>query len=127
MLRYKYLNEFDKGMNWLEDKYHWLSAAPGYVSLKHEGDKIVAFERGGLVFIFNFHPDKSFTDYRIGVDVPGDYRIILSSDAKEYGGWERVDVSKSQFLTTPESWANRGNYIQVYIPTRTALVLAKTS
>lgn len=28
LLRYKYLNEFDKAMNWLEDKYHWLSAPP---------------------------------------------------------------------------------------------------
>jgi 1,4-alpha-glucan branching enzyme len=74
---------------------------------------MVSFERAGLVFIFNFHPTQSFTDYRIGVDVPGDYRIVLSSDAKEYGGWERVDVSKSQFLTTPEPWNNRSCYIQV--------------
>ncbi|PVF97241.1 putative branching enzyme [Serendipita vermifera] len=125
LLRYKYLNEFDKGMNWLEDKYGWLSAPPAFVSLKHEGDKVIAFERAGLVFIFNFHYEKSFTDYRIGVDIPGEYRIVLSSDAKEYGGWERVDIEKSKFHTTPEPWANRSGYIQVYIPSRVALVLAK--
>lgn len=84
-----------------------------YVSLKHEGDKVVAFERGGLVFIFNFHYSQSFTDYRIGVEVPGEYRIVLSSDAKEFGGWERVDIDKSRFFTTPESWCGRKNYIQV--------------
>lgn len=78
---------------------------------------MVSFERAGLVFIFNFHPSQSFTDYRIGVDVPGDYRIVLNSDAKEYGGWERVDVAKSQFLTTPESWAGRSCYIQVLFTT----------
>lgn len=28
LLRYKYLNNWDKAMNNLEEKYHWLSAAP---------------------------------------------------------------------------------------------------
>lgn len=129
LLRYKYLNEFDKAMNWTEDKYGWLSAHPvslspsswsgfqssiqAYVSLKHEGDKVIAFERAGLVFIFNFHYDKSYTDYRIGVDVPGEYKIVLSSDAKEFGGWDRVDTGVSRFHTTPEMWCNRSNYVQV--------------
>lgn len=83
------------------------------MSLKHEGDKVIAFERAGLLFIFNFHHTESFTDYRIGIDVPGEYRIVLSSDAKEFGGWERVDIEKSQFFTTPEMWCNRSNYVQV--------------
>lgn len=130
LLRYKYLNEFDKAMNTTEEKYHWLGAPPvstdqfiqyqsltqapqAYVSLKHEGDKIIAFERGGLVFIFNFHLSQSFTDYRIGVDSPGEYKIVISSDDKLFGGWERVDVEKSRFVTTPEMWCNRSNYIQV--------------
>ena len=43
------------------------------MSLKHEGDKLIVFEKAGLVFVFNFHPTKSFTDYRIGVNVPGWY------------------------------------------------------
>ncbi|KAG9054096.1 alpha-1,4-glucan branching enzyme [Serendipita sp. 407] len=125
LLRYKYLNEFDKGMNQTEGKYGWLSAPPAYVSLKHEGDKVIAFERAGLVFIFNFHMSQSFTDYRIGVEVPGEYRIILDTDAELYGGWKRIDVEKSRFFTVPEPWNNRSNYIQVYIPTRTAIVLSK--
>jgi hypothetical protein len=85
------------------------------VSLKHEGDKVIAFERAGVLFIFNFHPSQSYTDYRIGVDVPGEYKIVLSSDAKEFGGWDRVDVEKSRFYTTPEMWCNRSNYVQVSI------------
>lgn len=84
-----------------------------YVSLKHEGDKVVAYERAGLVFIFNFHMSQSFTDYRIGVEVPGEYKIVLSSDDKLFGGWDRVDLEKSRFITTPERWAERSNYIQV--------------
>jgi 1,4-alpha-glucan branching enzyme len=26
LLRYRYLNDFDVAMNWLEDKYQWLKA-----------------------------------------------------------------------------------------------------
>lgn len=124
LLRYKYLNEFDKAMNHLEEKYEWLAAPQAYVSLKHEVDKVIAFERAGLVFVFNFHPTNSFTDYRIGVDVPGKYGIVLSSDEKRFGGFDNIDVT-SKFLTTPEEWCNRKNYIQVYIPSRTCIVLAK--
>ena len=49
-----------------------------YVSLKHQGDKVVVFERADtLVFVFNFHPTKSFTDYKIGVQVPGTYPLFI--------------------------------------------------
>ncbi|KAG9018996.1 alpha-1,4-glucan branching enzyme [Tulasnella sp. 427] len=126
MLRYKYLNNFDAAIQHLEEKYHWLEADPGYVSLKHEGDKVIVFERAGLLFIFNFHHTNSFTDYRVGVEVPGDYKIVLSSDDKQYGGWDRVSLS-STFVTTALEWNNRKNFLQVYIPSRVALVLAPTS
>ena len=80
LLRYKYLNEFDKAMNQTEEKYGWLHAEPAYVSLKHEVDKVIVYERAGLLFVFNFHPVNSFTDYRVGVDVPGEDTMILTGD-----------------------------------------------
>ncbi|KAG8929015.1 alpha-1,4-glucan branching enzyme [Tulasnella sp. 417] len=126
LLRYKYLNNFDAAIQHLEEKYHWLEADPGYVSLKHEGDKVIVFERAGLLFIFNFHHTNSFTDYRVGVEVPGDYRIVLSSDDKQYGGWDRVDLTTT-FVTTALEWNNRKNFLQVYVPSRVALVLALVS
>jgi 1,4-alpha-glucan branching enzyme len=70
-LRYKWLNNWDKGMNRVEAQHHFLSRGPAYVSWKHEGDKVVVFERGGLLFIFNFHPTQSFPGYKVGIDVPG--------------------------------------------------------
>ena len=42
-----------------------------YVSRKHEGDKVVVFERNSVLFLFNFHPTLSFADYKVGVDTPG--------------------------------------------------------
>ena len=67
-LRYRHLNAFDAAMNKLEGMYGWLAdPVPGFVSWKHQGDKIIAFERAGLLFIFNFHTSNSFTDYKAGV------------------------------------------------------------
>jgi 1,4-alpha-glucan branching enzyme len=129
-------------MHHLEMKYNWLDSTQAWVSLKHEGDKVIVFERAGLLFIFNFHPTNSFSDYRVGVDSPGQYRIVLSSDDKQYGGFENVDVNV-KFFTTPLEWNGRNNWLQVsdryrviasvpltalqqvYIPSRTCIVLAK--
>jgi len=118
-------------MNNLEEKYGWLSApqvlrtsvsspvpsdAPSssqaFVSLKNEKDKMIVFERAGLLFIFNFHPVQSYTDYRVGVDVAGEYHVALSSDEKRYGGFDNIAVV-SQYFTTPMEWNGRKNWLHV--------------
>lgn len=121
LLRYKFLNEFDAGMNHLEGKYGWLHSPQAYISLKNESDKVISFERAGLIWVFNFNPTQSFTDYRIGVEAAGTYKAVLNTDSKEYGGFERID-SGTRFFTTDLPWNGRKNFTQVYIPTRTALV-----
>ncbi|KAI1471636.1 carbohydrate-binding module family 48 [Daldinia caldariorum] len=121
LLRYKALNEFDRQMNLTEDHYGWLHAPQAYISLKNESDKVIVFERAGCVFIFNFHPTQSFADYRIGIDVPGTYKIVLDTDTKEVGGFERNDHN-ARFFTTPMEWNGRPNWTHIYIPSRTALV-----
>lgn len=115
LLRYKYLNEFDKAMNHTEERYGWLAAAPAYVSLKHEVDKVVVYERAGLLFVFNFHPTNSFSDYRVGVDAPGKYAVVLTSDEKRFGGFENVRLG-GEYLTTPMEWNGRKNWLQVCVP-----------
>lgn len=125
ILRYKYLNEFDAVMNNTEEKYKWLSAPQAYVSLKHEGDKMIVYERAGLLFIFNFHPTKSFTDYRVGVDVAGEYSVIFTSDEKRFGGFDNVSL-KTTYKTTAMEWHTRKNWLQVYSPSRTCTVLGLT-
>jgi len=37
----------------------------------HNDDKVVIFERAGLLFVFNFHPTTSYSDYRFGVETSG--------------------------------------------------------
>ncbi|XP_044150047.1 1,4-alpha-glucan-branching enzyme [Bufo gargarizans] len=121
-LRYRFLYAFDRDMNRLEAKIGWLSSPPAYVSAKHEGDKIIVFERANLLFIFNFHPYKSFTGYRIAANIPGKYMIVLDTDSEEYGGHQRID-HKTEFFTENFPYNNQQYSILVYIPCRVALVL----
>ena len=46
-----------------------------YVSCHHEDDKMIVFERGSLLWVFNFHSTKSFADYRVGVSIAGKYPL----------------------------------------------------
>ena len=45
------------------------------MSRKDEGDKLIVVERGDLVFVWNFHPTSSYTNYRIGCYKDGQYKV----------------------------------------------------
>ncbi|XP_019639572.1 PREDICTED: 1,4-alpha-glucan-branching enzyme-like [Branchiostoma belcheri] len=124
LLRYKFLNNFDRDMNLTENHYGWLATEQAYVSSKHEGDKVIVFERGGCVFVFNFHTNQSFTDYRIGCDIPGKYKIVLDTDDPAYAGHSRLDHN-TEFFTEPIEHDNRANSLKVYMPARVGFILAK--
>ena len=121
LLRYMFLNEFDRKMQHLEAKYGWLHSPQAYVSLKHEGDKLIVFERAGLLWVFNFNPTQSFADYRVGVEQAGTYQVVLDTDDPDFGGFNR-NAKGTRFFTDPLEWNGRRNFLQIYIPTRTALV-----
>lgn len=126
MLRYQFLYNFEQDMLSLDTKYRTLSSGKGFVTLKHNDDKLISFERGGLVFVFNFHPTKSYTGYPIGVNHEGPYRVILSSDSFKYEGTDRIDVSIAYYAKHDSNNWHYGNYtIQLYLPSRTALVLVR--
>ena len=86
LLRYQYLLKFDKAMQELDDEHSFMNAGPAYVSRKHNADKMIVFERGGLLWIFNLHPSSSYVDYRVGVQQPGKYGIPLNSDVRRLMG-----------------------------------------
>ncbi|XP_049805932.1 1,4-alpha-glucan-branching enzyme [Schistocerca nitens] len=124
LLKYKFLNNFDVAMNAAEERFGWLHKDYGYVSWKHEDDKVIAFERAEVLFAFNFHISKSFTDYTIGVNVPGEYKVVLNTDSSEFGGHNRIDTSVSHF-TSNEGFAGRKYSIKAYLPSRVAVLFAK--
>lgn len=43
--------------------------------VQDEGDKVIVCERGDLVFIFNFNPTQSFSDYGVGCRDAGSYKV----------------------------------------------------
>jgi 1,4-alpha-glucan branching enzyme len=47
---------------------------------------------------------------------------VLNTDDEAFGGHSRVD-NKGEYFTTDMEWNGRRNFLQVYIPSRTALVL----
>lgn len=128
LLLYRFFNAFDGGMHHLEDRFPWLISRDNYVSLKHEGDKMIVFERGTaggpLVFVFNFHPTNSYTDYRIGVPSAGEWEIALDSDWAQFGGYNRVDKSTT-FVAENFGWNERPGMMHVYSPCRTVQVYKK--
>jgi 1,4-alpha-glucan branching enzyme len=125
LLRYRFLWTFDRAMNHLEDTYKWLPSAQvsyityhsiifakAYILLKHESDKVISFERGGLFWVFNFHPTQSFADYAFGVSRPGKYKIVLDSDNGEFGGHARI-TKYTEYFTLPIACHDRPQSLMV--------------
>ena len=78
-LKYQLLGRFDRDMIALA-KAHRCSTIPLPRQLwEHNDDKVLIFQRAGLIFAFNFHPQRSFPDYAFPADA-GRYRIVLDSD-----------------------------------------------
>lgn len=67
---------------------------------------------------------QSYTDYKIGADEAGKYKVALDSDDKAFDGHGRIDHN-CEYLTTCEDWDGRPNSLMVYIPCRVGLVLCK--
>jgi 1,4-alpha-glucan branching enzyme len=124
-LKYSKWREFDRDMNKLEEKYPFLYLySHQYVTLTNSDDKLVVYERGKFVFVFNFHPTRSYEDYRIGTFWNSDHICVLDTDRSEYGGENRLEWNKTNFLPIiNDGWNDRPHSIQLYIPARTALVL----
>ena len=125
-LRYAQLENWDRAMQHLQCQRPWLyEGAPSFVSLKHQGDKLIVAERGegqeATVFVFNWHPESSFTDYPIPVPVAGEWRCVLSSDEADFGGLQRVDTSVTHH-SLGQALHDRADSIKVYSPSRSVLV-----
>ena len=121
-LKYRFLANFDRDMIFLAKRFKLLEFSGPHLLYEHSDDKIIVFRRAGLVFVFNFHPSGSYTDYRFEA-TPGKYQMILNSDAPEYGGHSRLIPDQCHLtLRDPVKQQDR-NLLSLYIPNRTALVL----
>ncbi len=124
-LDYHFLGDFDRKMIEVVKGEKNFIKTPVQEIWHNDGDLVLAFMRGDLVFVFNFSPTRSFTDY--GFLVPeGDYKVVLNSDAKEFGGNGFADdtmVHHTNFDPVYEK--DHKGWLKLYIPARSAVVLKK--
>ena len=111
-------------MNILEEIFNFIGSKEEYISTKHEDDKFIVFEKGDLLFIFNFHPVKSFGGYQIGTKWGSNHKIILDSDEERFMGKGRLKPGHDNFFPcNKKAFNNRPNNIKVDLPARTCMVL----
>lgn len=125
-LKYQFLARFDRDMISLTMDYKLLESQELHLIYEHSDNKIIIFERAELLFIFNFHPERSYSDYRFEAP-PGKYRMIFNSDTPEYGGHNRLHPDQYHLTLFDTSMERQRNLLSLYIPTRTALVLEPVS
>jgi len=121
-LRYHQLGDFDREMIKLLSKYHIYSGFCEHVKTD-QADLVIAFRRRELLFVFNFHPSMSFTDYGLPVDA-GKYTTLLCSDDPEFGGFNRYDSKVVHRTQVERSFGLKQN-LKLYLPSRTAIVLER--
>ena len=124
-LDYHYLGDFDKQMLKVIKSEKDFIKTPVQEIWHNDSDQVLAFMRGDLVFVFNFNPTTSFTDY--GFLVPtGAYNVVLNSDASEFGGNNLADDSVTHLTNyDPLYVTERKEWLKLYIPARSAVVLRK--
>lgn len=124
-LKYHFLGNFDREMINLHNTYRFLDTP--YIERIYENnhDKIVAYMRGDLLFVYNFNPVRSFTDY--GIPIKSKFRVVLDSDDPELGGFNRIDRNTiySSIRKADRQTINVPFYLYLYLPSRTAIVLKR--
>ena len=124
-LAYSWLGDFDRALMKLIGSVKDYQKKDVVEYWHNDGDQVLAFGRGDLVFVFNFNPVRSFSDY--GFLVPrGSYKTVLDSDSIEFGGYGRVDDNVEHFtLADPLYKKVRKEWLKLYLPARSAMVLKK--
>ncbi len=121
-LFFNHLYQFDRQMIRLAKDTGLFESGHPVLCYLHEDHKIIAFEKNDLFFVFNFHPSRSFSDYRVDAP-PGRYGLLLDSDQSRFGGHARL-VSDQMFSTVSDDDRHPGRQrLSLYLPSRTALVL----
>ena len=130
-LRFKALADFDEAMLAYLRKGKAIFGKRGIFGAKptrlvaDEPDKILAYVRGDLLFVFNFNPVKSFTDYGVLVPPSSDWKHLFDTDEPRFGGQGRIQPGVTY---APSLVSARGELIQqikLYLPARTAVVLKR--
>lgn len=122
-LCYHYLGDFDEAMMRLVGGTKNFQKTEVKEVWHHDGDQVLAFFRGELLFVFNFSPTNSYADY--GFIVPqGGYKVLLNTDSSLYGGNDLADDTITHFTNFDPIYERDGKgWLKLYLPARSAVVL----
>ena len=124
-LCYHYLGDFDQKMVETIRSVKNIQKTDVVEIWHNDGDQVLAYRRKDLIFVFNFSPTRSFTDY--GFLVPkGSYKVVLNTDSKDFGGFGFNDDSITHFTCADPMYAKeKKEWLKLYLPARTAVVLKR--
>ena len=119
-LKYHYMRDFEKDMVAQAKKNHVIGGQDKQL-LVHNEDNVLAYQKGGATFVFNFDPSRSFYGYFVPTADEGTYQVLLSTDDYCYGGQGRIYHQDYTATVQPDGRVG----FQVYLPSRTAMMLRK--
>ncbi len=118
-LKYGQLNLFDRDMIHTCRKYDVLADGTARLCTLNQRDHMLAFERNGLVFVFNFDPVRTRQDYIIPVSAGRDHAVLFTTDDGCYGGFDNISHQTLSACIPGQ----RGPALSVCLPPRSAMVL----
>ncbi len=120
LLKYHYLQDFDTAMLAMAKEKNILSSEPVSLWIDEEA-QVLVYERGGVLFAFNFSPARSHDGYFLcAPEEHVRYQAFLSTDDEAFGGWDRV--AKDVTYTARKGHDGRIGF-QMYLPARTGLCM----
>lgn len=84
-LRYQYLQNFDMSMVALVKENNLLPLTASLL-VHDERRKVLIYQKGEFIFVFNFHPQESCT-VMLPIEEQVELELVLHSEWKEFGGW----------------------------------------
>ena len=124
-LKYQCLGLWDKAQMQLVAEHLDDFKVPSRFRYIHEDKRLLAFDRGKLLFIFNFNETEAVSNLCFAVP-PGKYTPKLSSDELAFAGHANLVVTDPplEYFTQPTKDPYLGD-ITVYMPPMVALILER--
>jgi 1,4-alpha-glucan branching enzyme len=122
-LCFHYLGDFDRAMLKVIKSEKDMQKTNVTEIWHNDGDQVFAFQRGELLFFFNFSPTRSYTDYGFMVKA-GTYQYLLNTDDVKFGGKGFNDDSLKHLTIYDRDLAKDvKGWLKLYLPARSACVL----
>ncbi len=87
----------------------------------HDQDGVIAYLRGGLLFVISLNPGKSYTEYGIEAD-KGEWEMFFSTDNIEYDGHERLP---ERYDIHSQKCSDGASRLMLYIPSQSGQVFRR--